>query len=53
MTTKMTSEHPSPVHFDVSLLTPEDFYLFNEGSHYRIYDKMGACVVLAAARLWR
>ncbi|MFZ1919128.1 MAG: 1,4-alpha-glucan branching protein GlgB [Terriglobales bacterium] len=42
MTTKMTSEPASPVHFDVSLLTPEDFYLFNEGSHYRIYDKMGA-----------
>jgi len=45
MTTKMTSEHPSPVHFDVSLLTPEDFYLFNEGSHYRIYDKMGAHLI--------
>jgi 1,4-alpha-glucan branching enzyme len=35
----------SPVRYDVSLLTPEDFYLFNEGSHYRIYDKMGAHVV--------
>jgi 1,4-alpha-glucan branching enzyme len=45
MTTKMTSEHTSPVHFDVSLLTPEDFYLFNEGSHYRIYDKMGAHLI--------
>jgi 1,4-alpha-glucan branching enzyme len=45
MTTKMTSEHASPVHFDVSLLTPEDFYLFNEGSHYRIYDKMGAHLI--------
>jgi 1,4-alpha-glucan branching enzyme len=27
---------------DVSLLTNQDFYLFNEGSHYRIYDKLGA-----------
>src|SRR5277367_5900046 len=35
----------SPVRYDVSLLTAEDFYLFNEGSHYRIYDKMGAHVV--------
>jgi 1,4-alpha-glucan branching enzyme len=24
------------------LLTDQDLYLFNEGSHYRIYDKMGA-----------
>jgi 1,4-alpha-glucan branching enzyme len=35
----------SPVRYNVSLLTAEDFYLFNEGSHYRIYDKMGAHVV--------
>ena len=28
--------------YDVSRFTPEDFYLFNEGSHYRIYDKLGA-----------
>ncbi len=34
-----------PVRYDVSLLTAEDFYLFNEGSHYRIYEKMGAHVV--------
>jgi len=45
MTTKSTSEPAPPVHFDVSLLTPEDFYLFNEGSHYRIYDKMGAHLI--------
>ena len=31
-----------PVRYDVSLLTAEDLYLFNEGSHYRVYDKMGA-----------
>jgi hypothetical protein len=35
----------SPVRYDVSLLTAEDFYLFNEGSHYRIYEKMGAHLV--------
>lgn len=32
----------SSVRYDVSLLTAEDLYLFNEGSHYRIYEKMGA-----------
>jgi 1,4-alpha-glucan branching enzyme len=25
-----------------SLLTQQDLYLFNEGSHYRLYDKLGA-----------
>jgi 1,4-alpha-glucan branching enzyme len=29
----------------VSLLAAEDFYLFNEGTHYRIYEKMGAHLV--------
>src|SRR6266702_407116 len=27
---------------DVSLLTDQDIYLFNEGKHYRIYDKLGS-----------
>lgn len=30
---------------DFSLLTDQDLYLFNEGSHYRIYDKLGAHLV--------
>ena len=34
-----------PVRYDVSLLTSDDFYLFNEGSHYRVYDKLGAHLV--------
>jgi len=42
MTPKPTSEEAALVRYDFSLLTPEDYYLFNEGSHYRIYDKMGA-----------
>src|SRR5262249_28831729 len=25
-----------------SVLTDQDLYLFNEGSHYRIYEKLGA-----------
>ena len=27
---------------DGSLLTDQDLFLFNEGSHYRLYDKLGA-----------
>jgi 1,4-alpha-glucan branching enzyme len=42
MTPKPPTQEVSPVRYDVSLLTAEDLYLFNEGSHYRIYEKMGA-----------
>ncbi len=28
--------------YDVSLLTGDDIYLFNEGSHLRLYEKLGA-----------
>jgi 1,4-alpha-glucan branching enzyme len=37
-----TEAAASAVRHDFSLLTENDLYLFNEGSHYRIYDKMGA-----------
>jgi 1,4-alpha-glucan branching enzyme len=30
---------------DVSLLTPEDLHLFNEGRHYRAYQKLGAHLI--------
>jgi 1,4-alpha-glucan branching enzyme len=30
------------VRYDVSLLSGDDVYLFNEGSHYRLYQKLGA-----------
>jgi 1,4-alpha-glucan branching enzyme len=30
------------VRYDVSLLTKDDLYLFNEGRHYRLYQKLGA-----------
>jgi len=30
------------IRYDVSSLTDDDLYLFNEGSHFRLYDKMGA-----------
>jgi 1,4-alpha-glucan branching enzyme len=28
--------------YDVTLLTEDDIYLFNEGSHFRLYDKLGS-----------
>ena len=32
-------------HKTASLLTDKDLYLFNEGSHFQLYDKLGAHVV--------
>jgi 1,4-alpha-glucan branching enzyme len=32
----------SAVQYRVSLLSDDDLYLFNEGSHYRLYEKLGA-----------
>ena len=34
--------HPAVVRHHPSLLSDQDLYLFNEGSHYRIYEKLGA-----------
>ncbi len=31
-----------PSRSDFSLITDDDAYLFNEGSHFRLYDKLGA-----------
>jgi 1,4-alpha-glucan branching enzyme len=33
------------VRHDVSLLTADDLYLFNEGSHFRLYEKLGSHVI--------
>src|SRR5438270_7413838 len=40
MTTKITL--PTLVRPDVSLLSPDDLYLFNEGRNYRAYNQLGA-----------
>lgn len=32
----------APIRHDISLLTEDDLYLFNEGTHTRLYDKFGA-----------
>ncbi len=42
ITTENTRETTNPVRYDVSLLSGDDLYLFNEGSHYRLYNKLGA-----------
>ncbi len=33
---------PPLVRYDVTLISGDDLYLFNEGTHYRLYDKLGA-----------
>ena len=46
MPERTSSPQPTnPVSYDFSLLTDHDLYLFNEGTHYRLYDKLGAHVV--------
>ncbi len=35
----------SRVRYDLSLLTDHDVYLFKEGNHFNLYDKMGAHVI--------
>ncbi|HAY20878.1 MAG TPA: 1,4-alpha-glucan branching enzyme, partial [Desulfobacterales bacterium] len=31
-----------PVRYDISRLTDDDLFIFNEGNHFRLYDKFGA-----------
>lgn len=33
------------VRYDVSLLTDHDIYLFKEGNHFRLYDKLGSHIM--------
>jgi 1,4-alpha-glucan branching enzyme len=46
-----SDQHPttdpgaSLVHFGLSGLSSDDFFLFNEGSHFQLYDKLGARIV--------
>src|SRR6478735_8661322 len=41
--TTTTLAPPSPS--NASLLTDQDLHLFNEGTHYRIYNKLGAHIM--------
>ncbi|NWF53312.1 MAG: 1,4-alpha-glucan branching protein GlgB [Syntrophaceae bacterium] len=38
----MSQEQKNPVWYHGTLLTDDDLFLFNQGSHYRLYDKLGA-----------
>ncbi len=38
----MSMPQREPVFHEVTLLTEQDLFLFNEGSHFRLYDKLGA-----------
>jgi 1,4-alpha-glucan branching enzyme len=40
-----TDPGASLVHFGLSGLSSDDFFLFNEGSHFQLYDKLGARIV--------
>ncbi len=34
--------HVQSVCYDISMLSDDDLFIFNEGSHYRLYEKLGA-----------
>jgi 1,4-alpha-glucan branching enzyme len=42
MSRNLASPEAPALRYDVTLLTDNVLYLINEGSHYRLYDKMGA-----------
>jgi 1,4-alpha-glucan branching enzyme len=41
-TSEKENQASQNVRYDFSTLTDHDLYLFNEGSHYRLYEKLGA-----------
>ena len=45
MTKAATLPPAPPPRYDVTLLTPQDLHLFNEGTHNQIYDKLGAHIM--------
>ena len=40
-----TKKVKEPVLYEIKRLTDHDLYLFNEGSHFRLYEKLGAHVM--------
>ena len=42
LTPARTAELRAPVDYSVTGLGEQDFYLFNEGSHFRLYEKLAA-----------
>ncbi len=47
MAKETTSTLAQPLRKPASLLTQQDLHLFNEGTHYRIYDKLGSHLAAA------
>jgi 1,4-alpha-glucan branching enzyme len=43
--TRGGTESKAPVRYDFTLLSEDDRYLFNEGSHLRLYEKLGSHLV--------
>jgi 1,4-alpha-glucan branching enzyme len=41
----ISNASPYAVRYDVTLLTDNDLYLFNEGTHHRLYSKLGAHLI--------
>jgi 1,4-alpha-glucan branching enzyme len=39
---KKSPENQPDIKTNITLLTEDDLYLFNEGKHFRLYDKLGA-----------
>jgi 1,4-alpha-glucan branching enzyme len=39
---KNVESHIQSVRYDISMLRDDDLFLFNEGSHYRLHEKLGA-----------
>ena len=37
-----TSNGKFPIRYDATRLTEEDIFLFNEGTHFQLYEKLGA-----------
>src|SRR5258708_30520024 len=50
MSKETTQTLASPASSAVSLLTDQDLHLFNEGTHYRIYNKLGAHLTTVAGQ---
>src|SRR4030067_1985421 len=48
---KTTPSGKSLVSYDLNLLSEEDLHLFNEGTHYRLYQKLGAHVLNQEGRV--
>ncbi len=42
MAQKTLPKQAESVHYDVTVLTDDDIYLFNEGSHFRLHEKLGS-----------